>query len=144
MLAGVLIGVLSASCSGDESGHPILELTDDAIGTCLDFGDSVEAEIAELPAVPCGDPHTHEIYAIELTDQTAYPGFEALEEEAQMSCLGAFEDYVGVSAFDSELFFSWLVPTQDSWDREDDRQIVCVIGEGNAAPLVGSVRGIGR
>ena len=51
---------------------------------------------------------------------------------------------VGISAFDSELFFSWLLPTLDSWDRRNDREIVCVVGEGNGAPLTGSVRNLGR
>ena len=133
----------ASSCSGDD-GEPVVDLSESAVGTCLEFGDSVEAEISELPAVPCLEPHSHEIYAIEFSDAATYPGFEALEADAQAKCLGAFEEYVGVSAFDSELFFSWLVPTLNSWDRENDRQIVCVIGEGNGAPLVGSVRGIAR
>ena len=121
----------ASSCSGDD-GEPVVDLSESAVGTCLEFGDSVEAEISELPAVPCLEPHSHEIYAIEFSDAATYPGF------------GAFEEYVGVRAFASELFFSWLVPTLHSWDRENDRQIVCVIGEGNGAPLVGSVRGIAR
>lgn len=132
------------ACSGDDDGAPVIDLTEDSIGTCLDFGDTIDAEITSLPAVPCGEPHTHEIYAVSFSDSATYPGLEALEADAQAKCLGAFESYVGVSAFDSELFFSWLVPTLNSWDRDDDRQIVCVIGEGNGAPLVGSVRNIGR
>ena len=133
-----------AACSGDDDGEAVIDLTDSEIGTCLDFGDSIDEEITVLPVVPCGEPHTHEIYAIEFSEAATYPGFEALEADAQAKCLGAFEDYVGVSAFDSELFFSWLVPTLNSWDRDDDRQIVCVIGEGNGAPLVGTVENIAR
>jgi hypothetical protein len=132
-----------SSCSSDD-GESVVNLTASEVGTCLDFGDSIEAEITELPVVPCGEPHSHEIYAIEFSEAATYPGLEALEADAQAKCLGVFEDYVGVSAFDSELFFSWLVPTLNSWDREDDRQIVCVIGEGNGAPLVGTVKGIAR
>lgn len=132
-----------SSCSNDE-GEAVVDLTESAVGTCLDFGDQIDAEVTELPVVPCAEPHTHEIYAIEFSEAATYPGFEALEADAQAKCLGKFEDYVGVSAFDSDLFFSWLVPTLNSWDREDDRQIVCVVGEGNDAPLVGSVRGIAR
>lgn len=144
-LPGVALAFLFvlSSCSGDD-GESVVDLPSSEIGTCLDFGDSIDAEVTELPAVPCGEPHTHEIFAIELSEAETYPGLEALEADAQAKCLGAFEDYVGVSAFDSELFFSWLVPTLNSWDREDDRQIVCVIGEGNGAPLVGTVRGIAR
>jgi len=141
-----IVGVAAAavSCSGGDDGAEVIDLTDSSIGTCLDFGDSIDAEITKLPVVLCGEPHSHEIYAVETTGAETYPGFEALEAEAQASCLGAFEDYVGISAFDSELFFSWLVPTLNSWDQDDDRQIVCVIGEGNGAPLVGTVRNIAR
>jgi hypothetical protein len=144
VLVCVLLGGLATSCAADDEDDLLIDLTDGAIGTCLDFGDSIEAEVAELPTVPCGEPHTHEIYALAFSDEATYPGLEALEADAQAKCLAAFEDYVGVSAFDSELFFSWLVPTLNSWDRDGDRQIVCVIGEGNGAPLVGSVRNIGR
>jgi hypothetical protein len=135
---------LASSCSGDDDGEPVIGLDDSSVGTCLDFGDSIEAEITELPVVPCGEPHTHEIYAISFSESATYPGLEALEADAAAKCLGEFEDYVGISAFDSELFFSWLVPTLDSWEREGDRQIICVIGEGNGAPLVGSVENIAR
>ena len=146
-----IVGVAAAavSCSGGDEGAEVIDLTDSSIGTCLDFGDSIDAEITKLPVVPCGEPHSHEIYAVEIyvvenTATASYPGLEALEAEAQTRCLGAFEEYVGISAFDSELFFSWLVPTLNSWDRDDDRQIVCVIGEGNGAPLVGTVRKLAR
>jgi hypothetical protein len=135
---------VGACSDDDDDGAEVVGLTETSIGECLDFGDSIDAEVTELPVVPCSEPHTHEIYFIARSDAATYPGFEALEAEAQASCLGAFEDYVGISAFDSELFFSWLVPTLNSWDREDDRQIICVIGEGNGAPLVGTVRGIAR
>ena len=148
ILAVVVVGALVvAACSGDEDGEPVIDLSDSQIGTCLDFQDSndvKDGEVTALPVVPCGEPHTNEIYAIELSEAATYPGFEALEADAQAKCLGSFEEYVGVSAFDSELFFSWLVPTLNSWDRDDDRQIICLIGEGNGAPLVGTVYQIGR
>lgn len=139
-----MLAVGVGACSGDDDGEAVIGLQPSQIGTCLDFGDSIGADVEKLPAVPCEDPHTHEIFAIETSDAETYPGFEALEADAQAQCLGAFDDYVGISAFDSELFFSWLVPTLTSWDQDDDRQIICVIGEGNGAPLVGSVRGIAR
>lgn len=142
-VVGVVALSLAAGCSGDD-GDPVINLADTAVGTCLDFGDTVDAEVTSLPTVLCGDPHSHEIFAILTTAEATYPGFEALEAEAQAGCLGEFEDYVGISAFDSELFFSWLVPTLNSWDRDDDRQIICVVGEGNGAPLIGTVRNISR
>lgn len=143
LVGGALVGALTACSSGDD-GEPVIDLGPTAVGTCLDFDDSIGAEVDRLPEVPCEDPHSHEIFAVKLSAADTYPGFEALEADAQAQCLGAFDEYVGISAFDSELFFSWLVPTLTSWDKENDREIVCVIGEGNGADLVGTVRGIAR
>lgn len=136
--------MLAGACSDDAEGEPVIDLGQTAVGTCLDFGDEIDDTVERLPAVPCEEQHTHEIFAVVDSSAETYPGFEALEGEAQAVCLGRFEDYVGISAFDSELFFSWLVPTLDSWEREGDREIVCVAGEDNDAPLVGSVRDLQR
>jgi len=143
LVVAFAVAVLATSCSRDD-GESVIDLPPTTIGTCVDFGDTIGADVTELPEVPCEDPHTHEIYAIKVVDADTYPGFDALEADAQAQCLGAFDDYVGISAFDSELFFSWLVPTLTSWDKYDDRQIICLIGEDNGAPLVGSVRNINR
>ncbi len=100
--------------------------------------------MTELPEVECGVAHTHEIIAIVNSESDTYPGFEALEAEAQAACLAEFEPYIGINPFDSELFVSWLVPTLTTWDRDDDRQIVCVVGNTNGADLVGSVENSAR
>lgn len=142
-LIGVVVVV--ASCSGDDDNRAdVIDIGASAVGTCLDFDADVGAEVTELPTIDCAEPHSHEIFAVVVSDETVYPGFEALETTAQAKCLGQFEEYVGISAFDSALFSSWLVPTLTSWDREDDREIICVIGDGAGAPLVGSVRDSNR
>lgn len=140
----VVVLVVAGACSDDEDGEPVIDLGSSAIGTCLDVGDTVGADIERLPVVPCEEPHSHEIFAVFDSAADSYPGFDALEAEAQALCLGAFEEYVGISAFDSDLFYSWLVPTLTSWDKNDDTEIVCVAGEDNDAPLVGSVEGLAR
>jgi hypothetical protein len=112
------------------------------VGTCLAFEADVGPEITDLPVVPCEQSHSHEIFAVVVLDETdVYPGFEALETTATAACLEHFEPYVGVNAFDSTLFYSWMVPTLTSWDREKDREIICVVGNHNGAPLTGSVKG---
>lgn len=122
----------------------MIDLDATAVGTCLQFADDVGAEITELPVIDCASPHTHEIFAIPVSQESVYPGFEALESAAQVQCLSMFQDYVGISAFDSSLFSSWMVPTLTSWDKDDDRQTICVLGNSNGAPLVGSVRNSDR
>lgn len=127
-----------AACSNDD-GSPILDLGSEAIGRCLDVDETIEAEVSELPEVPCDQPHSHEIVGIVISPESVYPGFDALEATAQARCLVEFEEYVGISPFESELFYSWLVPTLTSWDRENDRQIICVAGARDSEPLEASV-----
>ena len=113
------------------------------VGSCLRFDADIGAEVTELPVTECTVTHSHEIYAVVVSGDDVYPGFDALEDTALTECLGAFEGYVGVSPFDSTLLYSWLVPTLDSWNREGDKETVCVIGNGDGAPLLESVRGTG-
>ena len=57
-----------------------------------------------------------------------------------MECLEAFEPFVGTSPFDSALSYSWLVPTLQSWNEEDDREVLCVLMNRDGTPLVGTMR----
>jgi hypothetical protein len=143
----VALALTGCSDDGDDTATtevPVLDADASLVGMCLAFPTDVGAEISSFPAVDCAESHTHEVFAVVASAESNYPGFEALEAEAQVACLAAFEPYVGINAFDSELFYEWIVPTLDSWDRADDRQIVCVAGNHNGAPLVGSIRNAQR
>jgi hypothetical protein len=131
---------LLAACSDDDDGVSPIRLGEAGVGTCLQFADDVGAEIEELPVVDCAMEHSHEIYAVLEHPDDVYPGFDALEQYAQVECLGAFEPFVGVGAFDSALFYSWLVPTLDGWNDEEDREVLCVLGRHDGAPMTGSMR----
>lgn len=149
LCAALIVGALAlTACSGSDGDdgideQPVIDVGEAGIGTCLSFGDEIGAEVSELPVVDCNLAHTHEIFEVVINGDDLYPGFDALEESALTACLGAFEDYVGVSPFDSSLLYSWLVPTLDSWNREGDRETICVVGAGNGSPLTTSLRGSG-
>ncbi len=139
---------LGVACSSDpDPNEPTAEdplgLGESGPGTCLKFDDEVGAEVTELPVVDCDVPHTHEIYAVEDHPADVYPGFSELEEHAQRVCLAAFEPYVGNNPFDSGLFHTWMVPTLDGWNDDEDREILCVLGDHDGAPLERSMRDSG-
>lgn len=144
------VAVVAAGCSDDEEADPtepaaqeVLEVTvDEQAGTCMQVDEKFPAEVEELPIIGCEQPHTHEIYATVLAGESGdvYPGFNELESVAQTECLSAFDEFVGISAFDSTLSFSWLVPTLDGWNDESDREILCVLQDRESAPLLGSMR----
>ena len=150
--------VIVASCSGGDDGESILKVEErleaDNTERCLDVDASVGPEVEDLNWVSCEVSHSHEVYhAVNFVPEDAaeacdgksnpcvYPGFAELESFSQRECLGAFEPYVGFSAFDSRLFYSWMVPTLTSWNDHDDYEIICVAGQADSQPLQVSIRG---
>lgn len=148
MLGAVGAGLSGAGCSGDDDGPSAespLGLGEDGVETCLRFDDTVGAVVDELPVIDCTEPHTHEIYAVEIHPADLYPGFTELEVFAQQVCLAAFEPYVETNPFDSTLFHTWMVPTLDSWnDTPPDREILCILGAHDGELLTDSMRGSRR
>lgn len=146
--------VATAGCSGDDEVDPtkpapqeVLEVSVDAEqGTCMDVSEDFPPEVEELPIIGCEQPHTHEIYATVVAGESGdvYPGLTGLETIAQAECLTAFDEFVGISAFDSTLAFSWLVPTLDGWNDENDREILCVLTDTQNERTTGTARGAQR
>jgi hypothetical protein len=135
------LGALVAGCS-DDDGTGVLDLDELGPGTCLAVTDDLGEEVKTLPVIDCVEDHTHEIYAnVDWTGADVFPGLEALDAFAEQECVGAFEPFVGISAFDSQLTFTWLTPTLGSWNDHDDRTVLCVLANPDAAPLIGSMQG---
>lgn len=148
LLAAAALILVVPACSGDDDPKAT-ELGDEAVGWCLDISPQQDAEVTDLPRVDCEEPHTHEVFAVFESDAETYPGFDALETEAQVGCLDRFEAYVGISPFDSTLFYSWMVPTLASWgdqnienagDEPGDREIICIVGLQGDAQIDGGDR----
>ncbi len=108
---------------------------------CMQVTEALPPEVKELPIIDCAQPHSHEIFATLVSAESVYPGVDALGSFAQVKCLSAFEDFVGISAFDSTLTYTWLVPSLKSWNDKKDRQVLCVLARRDGSPLVGSMRG---
>jgi hypothetical protein len=109
-------------------------------GSCIDQADLTERPVTTVRVVPCGLSHTHEVYAT-----TAYSGSNTYDADrlarfADGYCTDEFARYVGIDYARSKYFFVQIVPTQDSWTRNADRDIVCAAFlEGGR--LTGSVKG---
>jgi hypothetical protein len=136
------------ACDGDDDAAPgvdeqaVLEVdTTSADPVCMQVSEDLPPEVERLPIIACSEPHTHEIYATIESQDPVFPGVEALGDFAQVECLEAFEPFVGTSPFDSTLSYSWLVPTLQSWNDEEDREVLCVLmNRDQGVPLVGSMR----
>jgi hypothetical protein len=146
----VLVAVALGACSKDKAEREGGDITDAGPisvfdlrpGDCLNPDPETAGEIENIQAVPCSEEHTQEVYALpEYPDENggAYPGEAEIQQFADASCLEAFEEYTGTDYLNSDLYFTYLHPSVDSWN-DDDRQIVCVISAGGD-PMTGSVKG---
>jgi hypothetical protein len=112
-------------------------------GDCVVIDDSLEAANETLPVVPCDDPHQAEVFAlVEVEDLDAYPGERELSNRAELECIARFSDYVGVDLVDSELFYTYMIPSIRGWQEDADRTVVCMVLSAGG-PLEGSVAGAG-
>ncbi|MCU1501464.1 MAG: hypothetical protein JWM12_818 [Ilumatobacteraceae bacterium] len=104
---------------------------------CLDPPPDLTGEIGDIRVVPCSQPHTQEVFATVASTSSTYPGAEALATEASGSCIGAMQGPgLGLSP-DDGYFVSYLLPSFDGWNKDNDRSIVCVF----VFPAQGSVTG---
>lgn len=131
----------------DELGHYAL-----VEGDCFDNNselpstptDVVDALVEE---VPCSSPHDAEVVGVLAHPDppgTAYPGSEAIIAYANTQCLPFFEPFVGIAIDFSSLDIAYFFPLDASWQRLDDRRIVCSVYALDGSPLTGTMRGSGR
>ena len=111
------------------------------VGDCFD--DESGTEVSELPLKPCSGPHAYETYYDFSLTGDEYPGMSAIDAEAEANCGAAFEDFVGISYDESTLGYSYLTPTQRSWEEGGDRLVSCYVGD-PAGPVSGSLAGAAR
>jgi hypothetical protein len=110
-------------------------------GDC--FGDFSGGTVSDVDKVDCDEPHQNEVYAVFDSESDGdFPGEGDLSDEAEEECLGdRFEDYVGLSYDQSRYFASPIVPSEESWEESDDREIVCYLHEQDGSDIDGSVEG---
>jgi hypothetical protein len=149
----VVTAALLGACSDDDAARGddnrltsagSLSVFDLEVGDCVLLSDEPADEVDKITATPCSEPHELEVYAIEpYEDGDTYPGPDVLTTFAETTCATEFADYVGVDYLDSELYFTYLLPTLRSWDEGDDRNVVC-FATTTGEQITGSVRDSGR
>ncbi|QOR70347.1 septum formation family protein [Ruania alkalisoli] len=148
----LLILALATGCSVFD-GTDTVSVFDLSTGDCVLAPEDVTVEISEVTVVPCEEPHHLEAYALaefpQSTGQSttsaagsSFPGDAALKDFADGACAEEFADYVGIDYRDSELWFTYLVPSARSWQAEDDRSVLCFVTT-TGEELTQSVAGTG-
>jgi len=114
------------------------------VGDCFDDGSAFaeeNASIGSVPGVPCANPHDNEVYAVFDISAASFPG-DAMADMAHDACLERFEAFVGKDYDSSSLDIATLYPSRDSWNAQNDREVVCAVYDIELAKLTGSVKGL--
>ncbi len=133
-----LVLALSVACGGGN-------VFDIGVGDCFNYEES--EEISDVELIQCDDPHQREVYAvvsIEVAAGLAYPGDSRVGEVAWNLCLERFDEFVGTPYFDSVLDIETFLPTRDSWEDIDDREVTCLLYDIEDLYMEGTMRGSGR
>ena len=105
-------------------------------------GDLVES----TTGVPCSEPHANEVYhAFNMVGSDGqWPGTDATEQVAFDGCFDAFEPFVG-EPYDTSIYgFTYLYPTEQSWESVDDREVLCLVNHYDGTLKTGSARNTAR
>jgi hypothetical protein len=136
----VLNGVLGAA--GGEADIFQIEVGDCFIGA--DMATSLaDTEVSEVPTVDCAEEHDSEVYHIEVLPEGDFPGTASIEASATEVCESKFEEFVGISYLESEIYYSTFTPLEEGWNTIDDREIVCYLVT-NGEMVTGSLAGAAR
>ena len=131
---GLSVLLTLSACSGDElrdEDGTVVNPGDASVfelraGDCLAPAPELTGEVAELPLVPCDDEHTQEVFGIVPHPDESYPGAEAVAAWADGACLTELEETLDLT-LDDGVFVSYLLPTFDGWNTDDDRDVTCVL-----------------
>lgn len=120
------VGTSTASTPGSTptAGRiPVNALTK---GTCIDEPNLGDGIVASVPATPCTSGHTHEVYHVAIYDETTTYSAERIEAFADDLCVREFRRYLGIDYARSKYTYLAVLPTEETWNRDRDRSVLCL------------------
>lgn len=132
-------GGSSGGYSGGSSG-PTSSVLDLYVGQCIQ--DPGEGTVYDVENAVCTTEHWGEVYHVMTITSSQMPSEDDMNDMASDACVDAFEAYVGRPYDESDLDFTWYVPSQESW-AEGDRTIQCIAIRTDGDPLDQPVRNSG-
>jgi len=107
----------------------------------LSAGDCVRrpnGEVFLLRRQSCSGNHDRQVFATfddRETSSTSYPGRAELRAFAEGECVARFNAIAADAPNRSRLGVFFLVPNQTSWEDNDNRRVVCMVGNRDGSPL---------
>jgi hypothetical protein len=139
-VAGYLFNA-SRSSTGEITRSGDLTANDLRVGDCFDLKEPDAEEIFDVTAHPCTEAHEYEVFYVGSLAGGEYPTDDVTTTFVVDNCGPAFGAYVGKEYVDSQLDFSYLSPSVESW-RDGDRSVQCAAFDPRNTRLTISIKGI--
>ena len=123
--------------SAGRGAPAVVSVFDLVKGNCLDGANLSDGLVTTIRVVDCADVHTHEVYYSGRYPEATFDAAK-IAAYANDTCLAQFAQYVGIDYTRSRYQYLHIVPTQESWARDNDRDVVCVAFEEDAT-ITGSI-----
>ena len=130
-----------SSTAGPSRATDDMTAEDLSVGDCLNDAD-LSGIVTSVPVVPCSEPHDSEAYAEFDLAEGPYPGTDEIDAKANEGCVEAFTAFVGIPFNESDLEYSFYLPTESSWPQ-GDRRILCEVYDPKKQ-TTGTLRGAAR
>jgi hypothetical protein len=151
LMALLAVGLMAAACGSDQTTRDdagvIVEGGDLGVfsastGDCVNVPDG--EQISQFEGVACNEPHDAQVYAAFDLPGDVFPGLESIRTSADEGCAERWEPFFEIEYAASEYFFTRVTPTMESWNKVDDREILCLVTSGPGdEPLTEDLRGYG-
>lgn len=133
----VVLGLGLTACGKEVSANNL------EVGDCT--SEDLNGAVGEVDTVACADSHTAEVFALFDISGDDFPGEADVSSQATEGCNGdRFTEYVGTPYEESEIYTTYLVPTEETWNEADDRTVICLAVTQDGSASEGSVEGANR
>lgn len=128
---------LDYSTTSAASGSRSVSVTNLHVGECVD-GIQNDQSNSRVTVTDCNNPHDAEVmYTYRMTD-SAFPGTDESEREAQTTCKSQLEGMIRTSPMADRLAFLYLYPnSQESFS--EDKGVICLVADKGDNKLTGKV-----
>lgn len=99
--------------------------------------------VTTVRTVDCSSPHEAEVFDVITVPEQHRPGDADLDARAREECRTTFDTWVGRPFEESDLEYSWIIPSERSW-QQGDRDVVCYVHTLDGARTTTPFRGSGR
>ncbi|MBO9522202.1 MAG: DUF4190 domain-containing protein [Nocardioidaceae bacterium] len=126
----VVLGVVGAMDSAERDEKGTITDSGQVNSKDLEVGDCIRAleetkALADVPAVPCAEPHRGEVYAVVQLPGVEYPSEATFDKQSGQRCSNQLKKIAPAAFRDPKVDIFYVYPLERSW-AAGDHEVTCI------------------